>query len=115
MRFQSFHCLAQKDKEEVVSVVVYFYVKDHRLFFDSSRHGKCGDFALDELADVRIVSVFIFSLVVIGIRLALGMGGSVGFHNLLVEFHSRRSTLACRGRFQLVDICRGMCLIVGQP
>lgn len=67
---------------------------------DKSRlglHAKYGDLDLKELTDICIVPVLVVGLVVVDVRLALGIGGTLCFCNLLVEPDFRCSTLERHG------------------
>lgn len=55
--------------------------------------------------------VLFLCLVVIVDRLALAMGCSSGFLNLFIEIDLRRGTLERPGGSQLLDTCRGICVI----
>lgn len=93
---------------KVIGVVVHDLVDDHRVYLGSGTHARCSDFGLNELTDIRMVLVLLICLVVINIVLALGMGGSVCFGNLRVEFDFRLSTPERWGGSLEVGIRRGM-------
>lgn len=94
--FDPFIDLIMEDREEIVDVVVDYFVEGHRLPLSEDRHGNCGDFGLDELMDIGIVSVLLVSEVDINVVLALKMVGCFRFHNSLVELNFRRNTLERR-------------------
>lgn len=85
--------LFAEDSEEVVYVVVEYFVDDHRLYLGVGWHAKCCDLGLNELIDIRLIRALLVGLVVIGIRLVPELGSGFGFCNFLVELDLRRTML----------------------
>lgn len=57
--------LGRRGQEEVIGVVVDYFVADHRLYLGAGQHTKWGDFCLDELKDIRILPMSAVGLVVV--------------------------------------------------
>lgn len=80
----------------MAGIVVDYFVEDHLLYLSAGLHAKGGDFGLDELMDIRILSLLLVGQVVIDFRLAPRIGGGFCFSNLVVELYFRSCLLECR-------------------
>lgn len=59
------------DKEEVVYILVYYFVDNYHLYPCAGQHAKYSNLFLNELTDILILPVVFSCLVVIDVRLAL--------------------------------------------